>query len=139
MTIQKQIQLPEFRRGMHQITKLINDSIASIKDMPDNGLVNIILLHTSAALTITENFDNDVPADLNDFLDKEIPDSVSLYRHNGEGSDDMPAHIKSSILGVSLTIPYAGKKLILGTWQGIFLCEFRDNPTPRKIMMTVMG
>ncbi len=139
MTLQKQLQLPEFKRGMHQITSLINDGIASLSGLPEKGLVNIFLLHTSAALTITENYDPDVPVDLNSYLDKIAPDSASLYRHNDEGSDDMPAHIKSSMLGVSLTIPYSDNKLNLGTWQGVFLCEFRNRPSRRKIVLTVTG
>jgi secondary thiamine-phosphate synthase enzyme len=139
MTFQKQLQLPEFKRGMHQITSLINDGIASFSGLPEKGLVNIFLLHTSAALTITENYDPDVPVDLNSCLDKIAPDSVSLYRHSDEGADDMPAHIKSSILGVSLTIPFSDKKLVLGTWQGVFLCEFRNRPSRRKIVLTVTG
>jgi secondary thiamine-phosphate synthase enzyme len=96
-------------------------------------------MHTSAALTISENFDSEVPADLNTFLNRLAPDSHSAYRHSSEGADDMPAHIKSSMLGVSLTIPFSSGRLLLGTWQGIFLCEFRDHPSARKIVVTING
>lgn len=139
MTLQKLLQLPEFKRGLHQITSLINGELSSMQGIPENGILNIFLLHTSAALTITENYDPDVPVDLNSYLDKIVPDSVSIYRHNDEGADDMPAHIKSSMLGVSLTIPYSDGRLVLGTWQGVFLCEFRNSPSRRKIVLTVTG
>jgi len=139
MTIRKEIQLPPYRRGLHLITDVIQREIATLKNLPQEGLVHLFLMHTSAALTISENFDSDVPADLNTFLNRTVPDSHSEYRHSSEGADDMPAHIKSSLLGVSLTLPLASGRLLLGTWQGIFLCEFRDHPSTRKILLTILG
>jgi secondary thiamine-phosphate synthase enzyme len=134
MITQQEIVLPVFRRGFHQITWLIEEKLG---DLPEKGLLNLFLKHTSAALTINENADPDVPADMNYVMNSIVPENDPGYRHTIEGPDDMPAHVKSSLLSVSLTIPVIRGRLGLGTWQGIFLCEFRNSGGSRKITATV--
>lgn len=136
MVNQKEITLPTLSRGMHLITNII---VKELPELPDQGLMNLFLLHTSAALSINENFDPTVQTDLNNFFNQLAPDSNYVYAHDSEGSDDMPAHIKSSVVGVSITIPIQNKKLKLGTWQGIYLCEFRSQPQHRKILVTIVS
>lgn len=137
MIVRSHLTLPPYPRGLHLITGVIEKELNHFQNLPQEGLVHLFLLHTSAGLIITENFDRDVPADLNHFMNRLAPDSESLYRHSSEGADDMPAHIKSAVTGVSLTIPFASGRLLMGTWQGIFLCEFRDQPSVRKIIVTI--
>jgi secondary thiamine-phosphate synthase enzyme len=134
MVRQIEIILPGFSRGFHLVTGLIEKKLG---DMPDYGLVNLFLRHTSAALTINENADPDVLRDMAYALNKLVPEDDRGYRHTIEGPDDMPAHIKSSLLSVSLTIPITRGRLNLGTWQGIFLCEFRNAGGSRKITATI--
>lgn len=136
MIKQYDIQLPAFKRGFHLITHHIADTIESL---PDTGLVNMFLHHTSAGLVINENADASVRTDLDNSFDKLAPEGMSYYTHIMEGDDDMPAHIKSALTGVSLTIPISGGNLKLGTWQGIFLCEFRNHGGPRRLTLTVCG
>jgi secondary thiamine-phosphate synthase enzyme len=131
---QKTILLPQFRRGFHLITNFIERELG---DLPEVGLVNLLIQHTSAALTLNENADPDVRADLENFMNKLIPENHPVYKHILEGSDDMPAHIKSSIFGASLTIPISNHRLNLGTWQGIYLCEFRNSGGTRKIIASI--
>lgn len=107
--------------------------------MPRIGLLNLFLKHTSAALTINENADPDVRIDMKSIFDRLVKEGEPYYEHVMEGLDDMPAHAKSSIIGNSLTIPIINGRLNLGTWQGIYLCEFRDYGGPRKIVATVFG
>jgi secondary thiamine-phosphate synthase enzyme len=102
-------------------------------------LVNIFIQHTSAGLTINENFDGSVPSDLTNAFNRLVPEKTALYQHTAEGEDDMPAHVKSAIAGVSLCIPILEYRLGLGIWQGIFLCEFRNHPHKRKIVITVIS
>ena len=106
-------------------------------NLPEKGLVNIFIQHTSAALTINENADHSVRDDLETFINEMIPESFPYYTHTMEGFDDMPAHIKSSLFGLSLTIPVANKRLKLGTWQGIYLCEFRNSGGSRRLVITI--
>jgi len=136
MIWQKEIILPSYRKGFHLITSRIIDELPSL---PETGILNILLKHTSAGLTLNENADPDVREDLEKFMNSLIPENHPLYSHTLEGSDDMPAHIKSSLFGPSLTIPVTGHRLNLGTWQGIYLCEFRDYGGKRKIVLTVYG
>lgn len=105
--------------------------------MPDTGLVNILIQHTSAGLTLNENADPSVRRDFESFFNKMIPDNTSYFSHKLEGDDDMPAHLKSSIVGASLTIPITKGHLNLGTWQGIYLCEFRDYGGKRRLIITI--
>jgi secondary thiamine-phosphate synthase enzyme len=134
---QKTISLPNHPRGCHVVTRKI------LKDLPELaefevGLASFFVQHTSCSLTINENASPDVPLDLNDYLNKVAPEG-NHYRHLDEGLDDMPAHLKSSLMGVSLTIPVSKGRLALGTWQGIYLNEHRDYGGTRKIIVTVQG
>jgi secondary thiamine-phosphate synthase enzyme len=134
MVTQKEITLQQFNRGYHIITdKIINE----IGLLPEKGLLNLFIKHTSAALTINENADPSVTFDFERFLNRLVPDGDSIFEHTIEGNDDMPAHIKSSLFGQSLTIPITNHSLNLGTWQGIYLCEFRNHGGKRKIVITI--
>jgi len=136
MIQQKTIYLPPFRRGFHLITNIIERELGNL---PDVGMVNLLIQHTSAALTLNENADPDVRVDFENFINKLIPENHPLYTHILEGADDMPAHIKSSIFGASVTIPVTNHRLNLGIWQGIYLCEFRNQPGSRKIIATIFS
>lgn len=107
--------------------------------MPEQGILNLFVKHTSCGLAINENADPDVRHDLDEVLNRFAPENEPYYLHTLEGSDDMPAHAKSVVTGVSLTIPITAGRLNLGRWQGIYLCEFRDEATPRTIVATVIG
>ncbi|MEZ4908418.1 MAG: secondary thiamine-phosphate synthase enzyme YjbQ [Saprospiraceae bacterium] len=134
MIIQKEFTLPGFKRGFHIITDIVTEVLG---DLPESGILNLFILHTSAALSINENYDPTVLDDFHSFFNKLVPDDISLYTHIDEGSDDMPAHIKSSIMGSSLNIPIVNGRLHLGTWQGIYLCEFRNSIHRRKLIATI--
>jgi secondary thiamine-phosphate synthase enzyme len=134
MIKQKEISLPSFDRGFHLITRIIEQELP---ELPDMGLVNILLKHTSAAITLNENADPTVRDDFESFISRLVPENQPYYIHTLEGADDMPAHIKSSLFGTSLTIPVSKSRLNLGTWQGIYLCEFRNHGGRRRLMMTV--
>lgn len=136
MIFQKEITLRGFGRGFHLITRLIEDNI---EEMPEKGLLNILVKHTTAALVINENADPSVRVDFRSFVDKLIPDNNSIYTHTLEGSDDMSSHLKSSVFGQSLTIPITNRRLNLGIWQGIYFCEFRNSGGPRNVFLTVLG
>jgi secondary thiamine-phosphate synthase enzyme len=136
MVFQNEIVLSGCKPGFHLITDRI---VLLLTDLPEKGLVNLFIKHTSAALCLNENADPSVRHDFETFFSRMVPESEFLYSHTLEGKDDMPAHLKSSILGQSLTIPIVNHRLALGTWQGIYLCEFRDNPSSRKILITVIG
>ena len=132
-----EIQIKTNGQGLYDFTK---NTVSWLNDQKiKNGILNINILHTSASLIIQENADPDVLHDLNFFFDKLVPMNNKLYKHTTEGKDDMPAHIKSSIIGCNLHIPIQNGKLSMGTWQGIYLCEHRDKPTSRSIMATIIG
>ncbi|GAB6045440.1 secondary thiamine-phosphate synthase enzyme YjbQ [Caminibacter profundus] len=133
---QKEISVKAPNRGFFLITDKILNSI-NINDV-NAGMMNLFLKHTSASLTINENASPDVRVDMEEISSRIIPDGYH-YNHNLEGSDDMPAHFKSSMFGVSLNIPITNGRLNLGTWQGIYLNEHRDYPTSRKIVISVWG
>ncbi|WP_282038372.1 secondary thiamine-phosphate synthase enzyme YjbQ [Saccharicrinis aurantiacus] len=133
MIDQLEIRLPEFRRGFHLITDLIESRIK----LPQTGMLNLFVQHTSAGLTINENADPSVRTDFETIFNKLIPENDPDYVHTLEGSDDMPAHVKSTLAGPSLTIPISKGRLNLGTWQGIYFCEFRNYGGPRKMVATV--
>ena len=134
MVKQNSFFLPAFRRGFHLITSLVEKELP---ELPEEGLLNLFIQHTSAGLTINENADLSVRTDFERSFNHLIPENQSYYTHVLEGSDDMPAHLKSSVIGVSLTVPIRNKKLALGIWQGIYLCEFRDYGGPRKLIATI--
>lgn len=138
MTFQTEITLKPKNRGFHIITREIENAIPEIKNIKV-GLANIFIQHTSASLTINENVSSDVRSDMEKYFNNIVPENISYFKHTYEGSDDMPAHIKSSLLGPSLTIPIKNGKFNLGTWQGIYLCEHRDYGGSRKIVITLMG
>ena len=133
MISQKQIQLKSRKRGFHLIT---HDILSQI-DLPENGLLNLFIQHTSAGISINENADPSVLTDFETIFNKLIPENDPDYKHTAEGDDDMPAHIKSSLTGVSLTIPIVNHQLGLGIWQGIYLCEFRNYGGARSIIATI--
>ena len=138
MYFQTEISLKQASRGFHIITREVENAIPEIKNVKV-GLANIFIKHTSASLTINENVSPDVRTDMEAHFNKMVPENMPYYRHTLEGSDDMPAHIKSSLLGSSLTIPIKDGQLNLGTWQGIYLCEHRDYGGSRKVVVTLMG
>jgi secondary thiamine-phosphate synthase enzyme len=134
MIQQFEIRLPSFKRGIHLITRLLEENLPKL---PEKGMINIFIQHTSAGLTINENADPTVRHDLEKFLDKIAPENEHYYRHTMEGADDMPAHIKSSFTGSSVTIPITNGRLNMGTWQGVYLCEFRNYGGARKLLVTI--
>lgn len=138
MWIQKEISLPAKPRGFHLITNDILNSIAVIKTIK-NGLLHVFIKHTSASLTINENADPSVRTDFESHFNHMVPEDQLYYIHTMEGSDDMPAHLKSSILGSSISIPITDGQLNLGTWQGIFLCEHRNRGGSRRLIVTIHG
>ncbi len=134
MIVQKQMSLPAFPRGFHLITDIIRQELP---ELPEAGLLNIFILHTSAGLTINENADPDVRTDYETIFNKLVPENDPDYVHTIEGPDDMPAHVKSTLAGSSVMIPISHGRLNLGTWQGVFLCEFRNRGGRRKLVLTV--
>lgn len=136
MTSQVEITLKARPRGCHLVTREI---YSQLPPLPSSGLLHLFVKHTSCGICINENADPDVRHDLSAILDHLVPEDQSFYRHTLEGSDDMPAHAKSALVGVSLTIPITGGRLNLGTWQGIYLCEFRDYGGSRKIVATILS
>ncbi|GIL68950.1 hypothetical protein Vafri_22212 [Volvox africanus] len=134
---QKTITLPQHPRGCHVITRKIYEALPELASF-EVGLANVFILHTSASLTVNENASPEVPLDLNDALDRLAPEGP-LYRHDDEGSDDMPAHVKSSLMGPSLMLPVSRGRFALGTWQGIYLNEHRNMGGPRSLVITIQG
>ena len=134
MIEQKEIVLDAYPRGFNLITQTIKKQLPAL---PEKGLLNLFIKHTSAGITINENADPSVPIDLENSINALVKENESFYTHTQEGSDDMPAHIKSSLIGCSLTIPIQNYQLALGLWQGIYLCEFRDYGGHRKILSTI--
>lgn len=136
MVHSKEITLEKFPRGIHLITDVVRNAIG---ELPSEGLLHLFVRHTSAALLLSENADPDARLDLEEYLNRLVREEEPYYRHTSEGGDDMPAHIKTALLGNSLSIPITGGELALGTWQGICLCEFRNNVGQRHIIATVIG
>jgi secondary thiamine-phosphate synthase enzyme len=136
MVTQIEFNLVPRKRGFH----LVSDEIMmNLPPLPVVGLLNLFIKHTSASLTISENADPDVQTDLEAIFNRLVREREPFYTHTLEGDDDMPAHAKSAITGVSLTIPITGGHLNLGTWQGIYLCEFRNRGASRRIVATIIG
>ncbi len=133
---QVEFRLQERRRGFHLITAEV---ARHLPELPQIGLLHLFIRHTSAALTINENADPDVRADMESILNHLVPERQPYYQHTLEGDDDMPAHAKCALIGPSLTIPIRNGRLALGTWQGIYLCEFRDYGGSRSIVATITG
>jgi len=135
---QKQIQLKPKKRGFHLVTNEILQQLPELQTL-NIGVVNIFIKHTSASLTINENADSTVRDDFESHFNKFVPENEPYYKHTLEGSDDMPAHIKSSLLGSSLNIPITNGQLNMGTWQGIYLCEHRNHGGSRTLVVTLNG
>ena len=135
MIQQVEFALAAKHRGCHLVTREINDRLP--KPLPKAGLLNLFVKHTSCALSINENADPDVRSDMEKIMNHIVRESEPYYDHVLEGADDMPAHAKSSLFGVSLSIPITDGRLNLGTWQGIYHCEFRDYGGPRRIVATI--
>ena len=133
---QKEIVLRPRDRGIHLVT---NEILQQLPPLPGVGLLNVFIKHTSAALSVNENADPDVRVDMEYILDRLVPDIDSNYVHTMEGPDDASSHTKTAIIGPSLTIPITKGRLNLGTWQGIYLFEFREYKSPRHILVTVIG
>ncbi|MEF1226795.1 secondary thiamine-phosphate synthase enzyme YjbQ [Vibrio fortis] len=138
MWFQKTIHLNARKRGFHLITDEIEQHINDI-NCPTVGLLHLFIQHTSASLTLNENADPTVRADMESHFNRYVPERVPYYRHTYEGDDDMPAHIKASLLGNSVTIPITNGRLALGTWQGIYLGEHRDFGGSRTVILTIQG
>ena len=138
MWAQEEIELRPRRRGFHLVTAEITDSLADLERV-DIGLLHLHILHTSASLALNENASADVRSDLESWFNDAVREDAPYWRHTFEGPDDMPAHVKSVLIGPSLTLPVAGGSLRLGTWQGIFLCEHRDHGGARRIVATLSG
>ncbi len=136
MIYQKEIVLSNYKRGYHLITDWV---LQNLPDLPEYGILNVFVKHTSAGITLNENADPTVRTDFESFINKMIPENDSCYIHTYEGSDDMPAHLKSSVIGAEITIPITNHCLNLGTWQGIYFCEFRNYGGRRKIVATILS
>lgn len=130
------LSLPQYPKGCHLITNHITQALGAL---PEKGLLHVFIQHTSAGLAINENADADVRHDLDEGLDLLAPENQPFYLHNDEGPDDMPAHLKSVLVGSSVTIPITQGKLNLGTWQGVYLCEFRKSASPRRLVLTLVA
>jgi len=135
---QKEISLNPKPRGFHLVTDEIVQQLPELKNI-STGLLHILLKHTSASITLNENYDPDVRTDLEKYFNRNVKENESYYEHNSEGADDMPAHIKSVLIGNSITIPVTNGNLNLGTWQGIYLCEHRNSAGSRRIVATISG
>jgi len=131
---QKEIQLKPYPRGFH----LITSHILSALDLPETGLLHVFIKHTSAGLCINENADPTVLEDFESSFNHIVKENEPFYKHTLEGPDDMPAHIKSAMVGSSVSIPISNGKLNFGTWQGIYLCEFRNNGGARKLVLSII-
>jgi len=136
--VQREIELPARPRGFHLVTSEIVDAVPELESM-SRGIATLFMQHTSASLTINENASPDVRRDFAEWFDRAVPDGADYFAHTLEGPDDMPAHIKASLTGSSLTIPVANGALALGTWQGVYLCEHRDNGGARRVVFTAFG
>ncbi|MGI9470171.1 MAG: secondary thiamine-phosphate synthase enzyme YjbQ [Rubripirellula sp.] len=137
MWIQKTLRLPSARRGFHLVTREIINAVPEL-DSVAVGWMQVFIQHTSASLTINENADPDVRIDFETAMNHAVPETLP-YVHTLEGPDDMPAHVKSSMMGASVMIPIGAGRLQLGTWQGIYLCEHRDRASGRSIVITIQG
>lgn len=136
MIDQIEFTLRAMPRGIHLITGEVS---RQLPPLPQTGLLNLLIKHTSAALALNENADPDVRHDLRVIFDRLVPENAPYYLHTDEGPDDMPSHAKAMIVGSSLTLPITAGQLNLGTWQGIYLCEFRDYGGPRRLVATILS
>ena len=138
MWLQRELVLDPHPRGFHLVTRDVVEGLPELGDLR-MGLAHLFLQHTSASLTLNENASPDVRRDFRTYFDEAVPEDAPYWTHRLEGPDDMPAHIKGSLLGFSLTLPVRDGRLALGTWQGIYLCEHRDNGGARRLLATLWG
>lgn len=135
---QKELRLSAHRRGFHLITDIITESFSDISNI-ETGMLQVFIKHTSASLTINENADSTVRSDFESHINVIVPENAPYYKHNYEGADDMPAHIKASLMGSSVQVPITGGRLNLGTWQGIYFCEHRNHASGRNLILSAFG
>jgi secondary thiamine-phosphate synthase enzyme len=138
MWVQHEITLRPRPRGFHLVTREVVEALPELADVRV-GLAHLFIRHTSAGLALNENASPDVLRDFETWFDRAVPDGAPYWTHTLEGDDDMPAHVKSALVGSSLSLPVSGGRLALGTWQGIYLCEFRDAGGARSVVATVFG
>ena len=138
MWLQRDLTLRPRPRGFHLVTREVEEAVPELGSL-DVGLAHLFIRHTSAALTLNENASSDVRRDFASWFDRAVPEDAAYWTHTQEGPDDMPAHIKASLLGPSLQLPVRDGRLALGTWQGVYLCELRDHGGPRKLTVTLNG
>jgi secondary thiamine-phosphate synthase enzyme len=136
--LQREIRLDPRPRGFHLVTREVLAALPELRDVRA-GLLHLFLRHTSASLTLNENASPDVRRDFASYFDEVVPEDAPYWTHTAEGPDDMPAHIKASLLGPSLSLPVSGGRLAVGTWQGVYLCEHRDHGGPRSLLATLQG
>jgi secondary thiamine-phosphate synthase enzyme len=136
--VQKEVQLDARPRGFHLVTRDVERAVPELRDIRA-GIAHVFIKHTSASLTLNENASPDVRRDFESWFDSAVPEDAPYWTHTLEGADDMPAHIKASLLGPSVTLPVAAGSFAVGTWQGIYLCEHRDSGGPRRLMVTAFG
>ncbi|MEM7510583.1 MAG: secondary thiamine-phosphate synthase enzyme YjbQ [Bacteroidota bacterium] len=134
MVTHTHFRLSPYSRGFHLITREV---LSQLPELPASGILHLFIQHTSAALSINENADPTVRMDFESIMNRMVPENQPYYKHTLEGPDDMPAHVKSSLMGASVSIPIDNHQLMLGTWQGIYLCEFRNHGGSRKIIATL--
>jgi secondary thiamine-phosphate synthase enzyme len=138
MWLQRTVRLQPRPRGFHLVTAEVLEELPELGQV-QTGLLHLLIQHTSASLALNENASPDVRRDLESWFDRAVPEGAPYWTHTLEGDDDMPAHVKAALLGPSLTLPIAGGRVALGTWQGIFLCEHRDRGGSRAVVVTVWG
>ena len=138
MWVQREIMLRPRPRGFHLITDEIEPELPELRALRV-GIAHLFIRHTSASLTLNENASPDVRRDFEAYFNHAVPEDAAFWTHTVEGPDDMPAHIKASLLGPSLSLPVSGGRLALGTWQGVYLCEHRDRGGARRVVVTLMG
>jgi secondary thiamine-phosphate synthase enzyme len=136
--VQRVIELAPRPRGFHLVTSEVVEALPELSDL-QTGMLNLLIQHTSASLSMNENASPDVRRDLETWFNEAVPEGAAYWTHRLEGPDDMPAHVKASLLGPSLTLPVAAGRLALGTWQGIYLCEHRDRGGSRSVVATLWG
>ncbi len=135
---QSELRLPPFKRGFHIITEQVISALPEIKGI-NKGMLQVFIKHTSASLTINENADPTVRSDFESHMNIMVPENAPYYQHDYEGSDDMPAHIKASLMGASVQIPITKGRLNMGIWQGIYLCEHRNHASGRMLVVSAFG
>ncbi len=138
MWVQREIRLDPRPRGFHLVTREVLGALPELEDV-GVGLLHLWIRHTSASLAVNENASPDVRRDFESWFNEAVPEDAPYWTHTDEGPDDMPAHVKASLLGPSLTLPVSGGRLALGTWQGIYLCEHRDRGGARKLQLTLVA